>query len=132
MSLAARLFIENDTLGIKILACDFSFNQDVDNRGMVNSNVRAGLINISIPGTENIEILEWMLGRDIRKNCKITFSGYVDSGSRRTIEFQDAILVHYNEKYTDPSDIIIHLTISSRIIKIKDVTHESTWAPNEE
>jgi hypothetical protein len=132
MSLAARLHIDTDKTGIKILACDFSFSQDVDQRGMANSDVRAGLINISIPGTDNMEILQWMLGRDTRKDCKIVFSGYVDSGSHRTIEFQDAILVNYHESYSDPSDIIIHLTFSSRIVKVKDVKHESPWATMQE
>lgn len=132
MSLAARLHIGDDKTGIKVLTCDFSFSQDVDHRGMANSDVRAGLISISIPGTDNLEILQWMLGRDTRKNCKIVFSGYVDSGSHRTIEFQDAILVNYHESYSDPSDIIIHLTFSSRIVKVKDVKHESSWTPMKE
>jgi len=129
MSLSARLHIDGEKTGIKILACDFSFSQNVDQRGMVNSDVRAGLINISVPGSDNIEILQWMLGRDTKKDCKIVFSGYVDSGSHRTIEFQDAILVNYHERYSDPSDIIINLTFSSRIVKVKDVKHESSWAP---
>jgi len=127
MSLAARLFIEGDTKGIKILTCDFSFSQDVDNRGMVDSDIRAGLIHITIPGTAETEILQWMLGRDTRKDCTISFSGYVDSGQHRTIKLLDAVLVDYHENYSDPSDIVINLTISPRIIDIKGVKHENIW-----
>jgi hypothetical protein len=127
MSLAARLFIDKDTIGIKILACDFNFNQDVDNRGMVDSDIRAGLVHITIPGTAETDILQWMLGRDTRKDCTISFSGYVDSGQYRTIKLLDAVLVSYHENYSDPSDIVVNLTISPRIIDIKGVKHENIW-----
>lgn len=129
MSLAARLFIEGDTKGIKILSCDFSFSQNVDAQGKVNSKVRAGLINITIPGVDDTEILQWMLIIDGKKNCKISYSGFIDTGSHRSIEFKEAYLVNYREVFSEASDIVIHLTLSSRVIQIKGVTHESYWTP---
>jgi len=132
MSLTARLHIEGHSLkekGIKILSCDFSFSQDVDNRGMVASKVRAGLINVTLPGINDSEILEWMLGHDVKKDGKITFSGVVDTGPHKSVEFEDAVLVSYHESFSDQSDIIMSLTISSRIIKVTGVKHESLWTP---
>ena len=132
MSLTARLHIEGHSQqekGIKILSCDFSFSQDVDNRGMTSSNVRAGLINVTIPGINDNEIIQWMLSRDDKKNGKITFSGVVDTGPHRSVEFEDAVLINYHESFSDESDIIISLTISARIIKVTGVKHESLWAP---
>jgi hypothetical protein len=134
MSLTARLHIEGHSQqekGIKILSCDFSFSQDVDNRGMASSNVRAGLINVTIPGINDNEIIQWMLSRDDRKKGKITFSGVVDTGPHRSVEFEDAVLVSYHESFSDQSDIMISLTISPRIIKVTGVKHESLWAPTE-
>ena len=75
MSLSARFFFEGHDKGIKILACDFSFSQDVDSQGMVSSKVRAVLINVTIPGTDDTEIMQWMLGRDDKKDCKIEDEG---------------------------------------------------------
>jgi hypothetical protein len=134
MSLTARLHIEGHSQqekGIKILSCDFSFSQDVDSRGMASSNVRAGLINVTIPGINDNEIINWMIGRDERKNGKITFSGIVDTGPHRSVEFEDAVLVSYHESFSDQSDIIISLTISSRIIKVTGVKHENLWTPTD-
>jgi hypothetical protein len=131
MSLTARLYIEGQNKGIEILACDFSFSQDVDSQGKVNSKVRAGYINITIPGIDDTEIIQWMLSRDEKKNCKISFSGFVDTGSHRSIEFKDAYLVNYHESYSEADDIVINLTLSSRIIDIKGVVHESNWTPPE-
>jgi hypothetical protein len=129
MSLTARLFIEGNNKGIKILTCNFSFSQDVDTQGKVNSRVRAGLIYITIPGLDDTEIIQWMLARDDRKDGKLYFSGFVDTGQHRTVEFKDAYLVNYQESYSEASDIVIHLTLSPRVINIKGVTHESNWTP---
>lgn len=114
--------------GIKVLSCDFSFSQDVDNRGMVASKVRAGMINVTIPGINDPEILEWMLGQYTKKKGKISFSGVVDTGPHRSLEFEDAILVSYHESFSDQSETIISLTLSARVIKVTGVKHESTWA----
>jgi hypothetical protein len=70
-----------------------------------------------------------MILRDELKDCKICFSGFIDTGPHRTIEFKDAYLVNYHESYTESSDIVINLTISARVINIKGVSHESYWSP---
>jgi hypothetical protein len=131
MSITARLYIEGHEKGIKILSCDFSFSQDVDPMGKVNSIVRAGLINIKIPGIEDIDLIQWMIGRDVRKDCEITFSGFVSTGPQRSIKFKDAYLVNYHESYSEASDIVINLTLSSRVIDFKNVVYESRWTPFE-
>jgi hypothetical protein len=130
MSLTSRLFIDDGpAAGFKILSYDFSFSQEVDNRGMVSSKVRAGLFHVTIPGTDDPNILEWMLSNDLKKNGRISFSGYDNSGGQpRNVIFKDAVLVNYREVYSDPSDIVISLTISSRIIKMPNSEYTSQWA----
>ncbi len=130
MSLSARLHIEGhskEKAGVKIISCEYSFSQDVDARGMIMSKVRPGMINITIHGVEDSEIVQWMLGGNVRKKGKITYSGVIDTGPQRSIEFEDALLVDYHESFSDQSDIIANLTISARIIVISGVTHESLW-----
>jgi hypothetical protein len=95
---------------------------------MVASKVRAGMINVTIPGINDPEILEWMLGQYTKKKGKISFSGVVDTGPHRSLEFEDAILVSYHESFSDQSETIISLTLSARVIKVTGVKHESTWA----
>ena len=134
MSLTARLHIEGhseEKKGIKILSCDYSFSQDVDSNGKIASNIRAGIINVSIPGISDTEIVQWMLGRDVRKKGKISFSGVIDTGPHKYFEFEDAVLINYNESFSDQSDIIINLSISSRKIVVSGVTHETQWDPGD-
>ena len=134
MSLTARLHIEGhdqENKGIKIISCDFSFSQDVDSNGKIASKIRAGIINVSIPGINDTELIQWMLGRDIRKKGKISYSGVIDTGPRKSLEFEDAVLVNYSESFSDQSDIVINLSISSRKITVSGVTHESQWDPGD-
>ena len=134
MSLSARLHIEGhskEDSGIKILSCDYSFSQDVDARGYKTSKVRAGMINITLTGVGDTEIVQWMISDNVLKNAKITFSGGIDTGPQRSIEFKDALLVNYDESFSDQTDITINLTISARTIEISGVKHESKWTLND-
>lgn len=134
MSLTARLHIEGHSqynYGIKILSCDYSFSQDVDSNGKIASNIRAGIINISIAGISDTEIVQWMLGKDVRKNGKISFSGVIDTGPHKSFEFEDAVLINYHESFSDQSDIIINISISSRKIIVSGITHETQWDPGD-
>lgn len=130
MSLMARLHIEGHSkvdAGIKIISCDYSFSQDIDARGYKTSKVRSGLINVAMQGIDDTEIVQWMLSDNIKKDGKITYSGVIDTGPQRSIEFKDALLVSYHESFSDQSDILINLTISARVIVISGVTQESLW-----
>jgi len=124
MILSARLHIKghnNEKAGIRILSCNFSFSQDVDNIGRTTSIVRAGLIDLTIPGINDSEILQWMLGRDARRNGEIRFTS--EGGirePRRSLKFEDGALVKYQESFSDQSEITIQISISCRKIVCGD------------
>jgi hypothetical protein len=128
MSLTARLFIDHGPKdGIKVLSCSYGFSQDVDVHGKVNSRIRIGMINLTIPGISDNSLINWMWGYDATKNGEIKLSGYGDSGQRQSIKFFDGLLVSYNESFSDPSDTVINLTISCRKITVLGVTFENKW-----
>ncbi len=130
MSLTARLHITGHSLekqGIKINSLDFSFSQEVDNRGMAVGKVRQGLIYVTLPGIEDPQIIAWMKGNRVFKNFKIVFSGVVDTGKKRTIEFTDALCVYYREAFSDQSDVVVSLTLSARNIKIATEEFDLEW-----
>ena len=131
MSIMARLHIEGHSKekeGLRLLSCDFGFRQDIDSRGMQTSNVKPGLIRVSFKGTEDAEIVQWMLGKDTVKNGRITYSGFTSAGPVRKVVFQDALLVNYYEHFTDQTDIVIDLTISARKITVAGVGFSSFWS----
>lgn len=133
MSLSARLHLDGhskESEGLKVLSCDFSFSQDTDGRGQQSSKVKAGLINVTLNSVDDAEIVQWALGRSILKSGKIAFSGVIDTGPKRSIGFEDALLVNYYESFSDQSDISISLSISARVIKISGAKHDCEWNPS--
>jgi len=130
MSLTARLHIEghsNEQQGIPVLACDYSFSQDVTQRGEATSEIIGHFINITIRGLDDEELFTWMVTRRSLKNGRISFSGVTSTGPGRRIEFQDAFLVGYHETFSNESDISIQLVISARVISLFGVQHENSW-----
>jgi len=133
MSVTARLYIKShikEEKGIRVLSCDFGFTQPVDEDGAPRSYVRAGLINISITGVNDNEIVDWMIFRGMNKSGKISFLGTTREGAQeetKSLEFEDAYLVGYNESFTDQSEMVISLSISARKIKLSNTEYETHW-----
>lgn len=130
MSCTAWLHIQgnkSEEKGLKILSYDMSFSQEVGSKGEVMSEVRPGLINVSVRDTGNAELVQWMVGNDIRKNGKISLSGVIATGPHKSIDFEDGVLVSYNESFSDSTDTIINLSISARKIIVNGISHEMIW-----
>jgi hypothetical protein len=134
MSLTARLFIkghQQEEKGIKVLSCNYSFSQSISEDGYLAGNVRAGLINISIPGINDTELVQWMIFRDMQKEGKICFYGIDPQTAApqetKTLSFKDGILVNYYESFTDESDMTINLSISARSITLSNASWETQW-----
>ena len=136
MSLTARLFIkghQHEQKGIKVLSCNYNFTQSssIEEGGRAMGVVKAGLINITIPGINDAELVQWMLLRDMRKEGKISFYGIdpqtAAQQETKTLSFEDGVLVNYYESFTDESDMTINLSISARAITLSNVKWETEW-----
>ncbi len=131
MSLTARLHIEghnNEQKGIPVLACDFNFTQDIDGRGKATSRIRGGIINVTLRGIDDSEIIQWMMTATALKNGRIAFSGVTSTGPGRKIEFKNGFLISYNEHFANESDITIQLVISAEYITISGIQHSNWWS----
>jgi hypothetical protein len=101
----------------------------VDSKGEISSIVRIGLVHVTIPGAVDTDMLNWMATNELKK-CTIKFSGYVDTGQPRTIEFEKAALVGYHESFSEPLDTVVDLTISPCQITITGVAFNMLWKPS--
>ena len=131
MSLTARLHLKEHNFfdrGLPVLSCDFSFNQDMNAIGEAKSIVRGGIINLTLRGIDDPEILQWMMGTNTLKDGMISFTGFTTEGVGRKIEFSDGFLVSYHESFTNESDIVVQLVISCRQLTISGVEHENKWS----
>ena len=130
MVLSAKLHVEghqNEKEGINLLTCDFSFSQDIDQKGLPTSRIRGGIIALCFVSLEDTEIIQWMISEDADKNGKITFSGDNNTKPFKTLEFKDARLVRYHESFTDQAQLVVTLSISARELSISGVKYANVW-----
>jgi hypothetical protein len=130
MVLSAKLFIEghqNEKEGIHLVSCEYRFFQETDKKGLPTSKVHGGMIDVSFSSIEENEIMHWMISEDADKNGKITFSGDNNTKPFKTLEFKDARLISYNEKFADQSQMLTTISISAREIIISGVKFFNAW-----
>jgi hypothetical protein len=130
MVLSAKLHIaghQNEKEGIHLLSCEYRFSQETDQKGLPTSKVHGGLIDLSFASIDDNEVFQWMISEDADKDGKISFSGDNTSKPFKTLEFKDARLILYEEKFYDQSEMITYLTISAREINISGVKHSNAW-----
>jgi len=131
MILTARLFItghETEKDGIPLNSCEFSFSQDVDQRGFAISKVKGGIIHLSYASFDDPEILYWMISSEADKNGKIQFSGVESAKAFKTLEFKDGRCINYHESFSRDKEMTVELTISAREIIVSGVDHANSWS----
>ena len=130
MVITARLHIkghETEDEGIPLLTCDYSFSQEVDQRGLAKSQVTGGIINFSFISIEDEEIMWWMVSPNVDKSGKISFSGSEDEKVFKTLEFTGARCIYYRESFARDIEMIQEISISAREISLSRATHTNTW-----
>ena len=133
MSIVARLHLDQHPLsqrGIRVLSYNFGFSQEIDSNGLPGSRVRAGLINLTVYGKSDPDLVNWMFGRMMTKNGKFVFTGIRDSGipqETNSIAVENGILVSYGESFNDQSDMVISLSISCQKITLSNAKWETKW-----
>jgi hypothetical protein len=132
MSLTARLYLKGhkqEKNGIKVLSCNYSFSQKIDEDGYIAGSVRAGLINLTLTAINDTEIVQWMILRNSAKSGKISFFGIDPQTAApqesKTLQFEDGILINYGESFTDEADMVMNLSISARKITLSNSEWET-------
>jgi hypothetical protein len=135
MILSARLHIEGHPKaqeGIPLLTCNFSFDQDIDQRGYPVSSVKGGVIHLSFVSEDDMDIVNWMFMSEADKNGKVVFASTENTRPFKTIEFTNGRLIHYDESFTRDVEMVMSITISSREIAISGAEHINVWTGYDE
>ena len=131
MAFSATLHIEGhpkEQDGIPMISCDFNFHQQIDHRGVHISRVTGGIINIGLKNENDYDLVLWMFSQDAKKNGKIVFSsGISDDQAFQTIKFTEAVLVTYQQSFSEESEITVNLTISCHKVDISGAAFDNIW-----
>ena len=112
--------------GIPLLSCEFSFSQEVDERGMPISIVKSGTIDLTLASMDDEELVSWAMGSE-DKNGKIVFSGIESTRAFKTLKFDFGHCVKYHERFTRDAEMVIDLSISAMIVTVGNSSHGIIW-----
>jgi hypothetical protein len=131
MAFSGTLHIEGhpkEQDGLKVISCDFAFDQKIDEQGMAISKISGGVINIGLKNENDYDIIQWMFFRVAKKNGKIVFSsGTQDNQSFQTVKFKDAVLFSYHQSYSEEDEITVNISLSCREIEISGASFTNIW-----
>lgn len=120
---------EVDGNNYRVVNCDYSLNQFVDDTGRPSSTVRAGTINLTVESTDDTKLFEWMCDSYMRKDGKITFNKRDEDAKMKVLEFKEAYMVSYKELFDNsgPGSMQESFSLSAHVVKMGDGEIESEW-----
>ena len=114
---------------MKVLHCEFGFNQMIDEIGKPNSIPHGGLINITVAADGKTDLYQWMIHPTMKKTGSIIY--YLPDGINilKTIKFIEGLCVRYNETFDSLGEypVQIELEISSRIFEMNGIQYKNNW-----
>jgi hypothetical protein len=115
----------------EVLKLDYSLHQEIDVEGRPSAITRGGRINIMVKSLNdgNTDFMEWVCDPYTTKKGSLEFEKR-DGTNMKTLKFEDAYLVEYQESYDSIDENLQHeiFTISAKKIDIGGVYHENSWA----
>ncbi|MDY3318243.1 phage tail protein [Ornithobacterium rhinotracheale] len=112
-----------------ILAIDFGMLQETDATGRPSSVTRGGKVNITVEGTGETDLFEWMTNSFERKDGSIVFLKRDSEATLKELKFKEAYIVKYKEEFDASSDTPLTevFTISAKEIELGNAKHINEW-----
>lgn len=110
---------------------DLEFIQEVDDKNRPDSEVKGGLITLTISEAPESDLTKWMMSNFERQGGEFRFFSNkekIDEGSLLDISFKDAYCISY-QKVIVPggSGVLTTLILSPRWLRIGEEIYESSW-----
>ncbi len=116
-----------------VLSSSFAFNRSVDAKGRPSSGVYGGEIHLTVESYDDTTLLETMLNKQNKaQKGSIGYDQGTNDGEMKKLEFEDGFITSYQESAAAHSSdsMVISITISARVIKMKDAEHVNEWPDN--
>ena len=113
-----------------VLSSSFAFSRSVDPKGRPASGVYGGEIHLNVESYDDTTLLETMLNKQNKaQKGSISYDQGTNEGEMKKLEFEDGFITNYSESASAQSSdaMSISLTISARVIKMKNAEHVNEW-----
>ena len=127
MSFKSRLKVAGKE--VTVLACDYQLMQETDATGRPSSITRGGKITLTVESTSDTTFFEWMCNNFERKDGSIVFVKRDNDATSKELNFKEAYLVNYREKFdsTGENPIVETFTLSAKEISMGTGSYVNEW-----
>lgn len=127
MSFKAKLKVSGKERNI--LSIDYGMFQETDATGRPSSVTRGGKINITVEGTGETDLFEWMTNSFERKDGSIIFLKRDSEATLKELKFTEAYIVKYKEDFdaSSATPLTETFTISAKEIELGNAKHSNEW-----
>ncbi len=130
MAGAAKLVIGN--LNADVIDFNYSLSIGTDNMGKPMGIPRSGLINVQISSTKDTSLMEWLVATKTPKDGMIkVYAETATNSTMRIINFNEARIVGYSERYSNGAgsntNMTISFSISAKKLSIGKAIVENPW-----
>ncbi len=113
-----------------VQSCHYGLHQNIDAQGQPQSTVRGGTISVTIEGTDDNTIFNWMTDPHSFRSGKITFYKRDQNSKLKDLEFDGAACIDYAESYdaNSNSPMMVSFTLTARKITMNGDEHQNEWS----
>ena len=112
-----------------VLSVEYAMLQETDKTGRPSSVSRGGKIFITVEGTGETDLFEWMTNSFERKDGSIVFYKRDSEATLKELKFTESYLVKHKEKFdsTGENPLTETFTISARKLEMGSGAFENDW-----
>ena len=120
-----------DCAGLKrnVLSVEYAMLQETDKTGRPSSVSRGGKIFITVEGTGETDLFEWMTNSFERKDGSVTFKKRDSDATLKELKFREAYIVKYTENFdaTGENPLTETFVLSAKEIELGNAKHVNEW-----
>ena len=112
-----------------ILSVEYAMLQETDKTGRPSSVSRGGKIFITVEGTGETDLFEWMTNSFERKDGSIVFKKRDSDATLKELKFKEAYIVKYTENFdaTGENPLTESFVLSAKEIELGNAMHINEW-----
>ena len=112
-----------------VLSVEYAMLQETDKTGRPSSVSRGGKIFITVEGTGETDLFEWMTNSFERKDGSVVFKKRDSDATLKELKFKEAYIVKYTENFdsTGENPLTESFVLSAKEIELGNAMHINEW-----
>lgn len=112
-----------------VLSVEYAMLQETDPTGRPSSVTRGGKIHLTVEGTGETDLFEWMTNSFERKDGSIVFKKRDSDATLKELKFKEAYIVKYTENFdsTGENPLTESFVLSAKEIELGNAMHINEW-----